>query len=150
VISKKLQKYFNDYSEFHKTSGNKITHYFGITFIVVSILGLLSEVVFRENVSTIFHYLRIDAAVLLLLCVSVWYLLADFKVAIPFLMILIGCYFLGRSIPSYLNWILFALGWILQGIGHAVYEKKSPAFFQNLVHLLIGPLWIFARFMGYK
>ena len=37
---------------------------------------------------------------------------------------------------------LFVAGWIFQFIGHGVYEKRQPAFFRNLVHLLIGPLWI--------
>ncbi len=34
------------------------------------------------------------------------------------------------------------MGWIFQGIGHAVYEKRSPAFLRNLVHLLVGPAFL--------
>ena len=46
--------------------------------------------------------------------------------------------------PISLAWLggLQAAGWVLQFIGHGVYEKRSPAFVRNLVHLLIGPLWI--------
>jgi uncharacterized membrane protein YGL010W len=29
---------------------------------------------------------------------------------------------------------------IFRAIGHAVYEKNRPAFFKNLLHLLVGPL----------
>ena len=36
----------------------------------------------------------------------------------------------------------FVAGWIFQGIGHARYEKKSPAFFKNLLHLLVGPIFL--------
>jgi uncharacterized membrane protein YGL010W len=43
---------------------------------------------------------------------------------------------------------LFVFGWILQFIGHYIYEKRSPAFFQNLTHLLVGPLWILAKATG--
>jgi uncharacterized membrane protein YGL010W len=43
---------------------------------------------------------------------------------------------------------LFVLGWVFQFVGHYVYEKKSPAFARNLVHLLVGPLWIAARAVG--
>ena len=43
---------------------------------------------------------------------------------------------------------LFVLGWVFQFVGHYVYEKKSPAFARNLVHLLVGPLWILARVIG--
>ena len=40
---------------------------------------------------------------------------------------------------------LFVFGWILQGVGHWVYEKNSPAFFRNFVHLAVGQLWILAK-----
>ena len=54
----------------------------------------------------------------------------------------VGFYFLGAWMPLWLNVALFVAGWILQFVGHSVYEKQSPAFFRNFVHLLIGPLWI--------
>ena len=40
---------------------------------------------------------------------------------------------------------LFVFGWVLQFVGHYVYEKRSPAFMKNLTHLLVGPLWILAK-----
>jgi len=51
-------------------------------------------------------------------------------------------YFVGAALGLWINVALFILGWIFQFIGHKVYEHKNPAFFQNFVHLLIGPLWI--------
>jgi uncharacterized membrane protein YGL010W len=44
----------------------------------------------------------------------------------------------------------FALGWIFQAIGHAVYEKSSPAFFRNLVHLLVGPAFLVNEALGIR
>jgi len=48
-------------------------------------------------------------------------------------------------IAAYLMWPYaigaFVVGWIFQFIGHA-YEGKSPAFLTNLLHLLVGPLWV--------
>ena len=44
-MSKKLTTYFKDYAAFHETPGNKVTHYFGIPFIVISLLGLLSTLI---------------------------------------------------------------------------------------------------------
>jgi hypothetical protein len=43
---------------------------------------------------------------------------------------------------------LFIVGWIFQFVGHAVYEKKSPAFMKNFEHLFIGPPWVFAKAIG--
>ena len=49
------------------------------------------------------------------------------------------------AIATLLTWpfavAVFVIGWILQFVGH-YFEGKSPAFLTNLVHLLIGPLWI--------
>ena len=39
---------------------------------------------------------------------------------------------------------LFAVGWAIQFIGHA-FEGKKPAFVDDLVGLLIGPLFIVAE-----
>lgn len=141
-MTKRLELYFRDYASYHKTKGNKVTHYFGITFILVSLLGLLSQITFIAGV-------QLDAAMILLGLGIFWYLFLDWKIAAPFALVLIGLYFLGKAFPPSLNWGLFVGGWILQGIGHYVYEKKSPAFFKNLTHLMIGPLWIFARVVGY-
>jgi uncharacterized membrane protein YGL010W len=34
------------------------------------------------------------------------------------------------------------IGWGFQAAGHVRFEKNSPAFFRNLVHLLVGPLFL--------
>ena len=36
----------------------------------------------------------------------------------------------------------FDHGRVFQGVGHSVYEKNRPAFFKNLLHLVIGPLFL--------
>ena len=150
LISSQLAQYFKDYASYHKTRGNKVTHYFGITFIVVSLLGLMSNLVVGESGLTGSYYFRVDGGTIILILALIRYVFIDWKITIPFSLVAFGLYFLGRSIPTPINWVLFVGGWILQGIGHYVYEKKSPAFFQNLTHLLIGPLWIFARLIGYR
>lgn len=42
------------------------------------------------------------------------------------------------------NWrvglAFFALGWILQFLGHAI-EGKAPAFFKAPLYLVVGPIW---------
>jgi len=150
LLSPRLQKYFKDYSSYHKTKGNQLTHYVGITLIVVSLLGLLGGLPIAGDGLTGHPYFRVDGGTLLLTAGVLWYLILDWKLAVPFSMLMTGFYFLGRVLPDSINWAFFITGWILQGIGHAVFEKKSPAFFKNVVHLLIGPLWIFSKLIGYK
>jgi uncharacterized membrane protein YGL010W len=36
---------------------------------------------------------------------------------------------------------LFVLGWILLFVGHRI-EGNKPAFFQGIIYLLVGPIWI--------
>ena len=36
----------------------------------------------------------------------------------------------------------FAAGWVFQAIGHARFEHNRPAFFRNLVHLMVGPIFL--------
>ena len=43
---------------------------------------------------------------------------------------------------------LFAAGWALQFLGHAI-EGNMPAFFRNPVYLIIGPLWLARRALSF-
>ena len=42
--------------------------------------------------------------------------------------------------------VLFVLAWIGQFVGHAI-EGRRPAFFDNLVQLLIGPAWLMGKLL---
>ena len=49
----------------------------------------------------------------------------------------------GGSVEQWLSWGLgtFALGWIIQFVGHH-YEGRKPAFIDDLVGLLVGPMFV--------
>lgn len=144
----RIRPYFDDYAAFHRTRGNERCHYFGISAIVISLLGLLAPLGGSANWPTGSPFFRLDAAVILLVAAWAWYFYLDWKLAAPFALISYGLYFIGRAIPFPALWALFVAGWILQFIGHYAYEKKSPAFYKNLAHLLIGPIWVFGRLTG--
>jgi len=42
---------------------------------------------------------------------------------------------------------VFVLAWIAQFIGHRI-EGRKPSFLTDLVYLLIGPIWVLAKFYG--
>jgi len=138
-----LDRHFNDYSQFHQTKGNEITHYFGIPILMVSILGLLSLLTIGNVQFS--QWLRLDAGVILWVVAAVWYFTLNWKLALPFSLFAAGTYALGRMCSVEALWGLFVLGWVLQFVGHIIYEKKSPAFLKNVMHFLIGPFWVFAR-----
>ncbi|MBS1963630.1 MAG: DUF962 domain-containing protein [Bdellovibrionales bacterium] len=147
-MTQKLASRFADYREFHTTRGNVISHYIGVPLIATSVLGLLSLVTFGNEQ---FHdkLIRPDLGWVLWAAAIGFYLWLDWKIAVPFSLVMTGMYLIGRSLPVEVLIAMQVIGWIVQYIGHLKYEKKSPAFYQNLTHLLIGPLWVFAKMIKY-
>jgi uncharacterized membrane protein YGL010W len=131
-----IRALFADYASYHRTRGNKLFHRFGIPMIMLTLLGMLARV--GTNVGGV----RVDVAMLLIVVAEVVYVMLDWRLGAVMLAISVGFYFLGAWMPLWLNVALFVLGWILQFLGHSVYEKRSPAFLTNALHLLVGPLWI--------
>lgn len=148
-MTQKLSSYFSDYHEYHRTAGNQFCHYIGVPTIVVTLLGMLSMVTFGSAEMQTWLF-RPDLGMALLLFGIGFYFYVDWKIAVPFTLVLFGMYFLGRSIQNF--WVLLAIhagGWVVQYIGHLHYEKKSPAFYKNLTHLFVGPIWVFSKIVGY-
>jgi uncharacterized membrane protein YGL010W len=137
----RLQRYFDEYASFHQNWMNQATHFIGIPMITFALLGLLAKVVLFP----ITDWLNFDLGLVLWAGALLWYLTLDWRYGIPFAVLCLGLYFIARDIPQLYLWIAFVVGWIFQFIGHIVYEKKSPAFYKNFEHLLIGPLWLFAK-----
>jgi uncharacterized membrane protein YGL010W len=128
---------FADYASHHQTKGNKWFHRFGIPMIMLTSIGMLARVGLGAVAGV-----RIDAGMVLIALAAIYYFTLEWRLAIPMLIVSIGFYLIGRWLPMSVDIALFILGWIFQFIGHAVYEHRQPAFFRNVAHLLIGPLWI--------
>ena len=126
---------FDDYGTYHRDRRNRICHEIGIPLIVLAIVALLRlvELPFGLNlglvalVATAIYYLTLGPAVRNAAYVAILGMIVLYIVA------------------AYVTWPwaigAFVVGWIFQFVGHA-YEGKAPAFLTNLVHLLIGPLWV--------
>jgi uncharacterized membrane protein YGL010W len=147
VLPPKLAAMLEDYGNHHRTLGNKVTHYIGIPVIMLTLLGMLSQWVIGDGL-TGSEMIRADGGTLLWVLAMTWYLTLDWRLALPFGFVAMGMYFAGRHLSLEVQIAGFVLGWVLQFIGHGVYEKQRPAFLDNIRHLLIGPMWIFARVVG--
>ncbi|HEY4219976.1 MAG TPA: DUF962 domain-containing protein [Myxococcota bacterium] len=44
----------------------------------------------------------------------------------------------------------FSAGWILNFIGHGMFEKKAPAFSDDPLSFIAGPVWDFSQLFGAK
>lgn len=142
-MSPVLKGHFADYAAFHRTPGNQACHSLGIPLIVLSGFGLLSQVTLLR-----LGGYGVSPAELLLLAACLYYLALDAGLALLMSLASGVLLLVGRQLPWGLDLGLFVLGWILQFVGHYAYEKRSPAFFKNLTHLLVGPLWILAKATG--
>lgn len=142
-MTSSLRSHFDDYAAFHRTAGNKACHALGIPIIVLSSLALLAQV----PLVTVAGFTLTLAEVLIALF-TVYYLTLDAALAGFMLTAYLVLDVVGRFVGPGPALGLFVFGWILQGVGHYVYEKNSPAFLRNFVHLAVGQLWILAKATG--
>jgi len=124
-----------DYGAYHKTRGNLLCHAFGITLIVYGILALLLQIPVGGH--------GLTAAEILIAASFLFYLSLSVPLALTMAVEAAALDLAARAVGDWrIGLAAFVVGWVFQGIGHARYEKKSPAFFKNLVHLLVGPIFL--------
>ena len=139
-MSPTLRTHFDDYASHHQTAGNRLCHSIGIPLIVFSLIALLGQV----GLFAVGGY-TVTVAEVVIVAVTLYYLTLDPVLAAGMFVYSTASLFVGRYLPWTVSLGLFVFGWILQFVGHSVYEKRSPAFLKNFVHLLVGPLWILAK-----
>jgi len=142
-MSPVLKEHFADYGAFHATPGNKACHSVGIPLIFFAVVALLGHVPLLRAFG-----FTVTLAEPVILAVTLYYVRLDAALGAMMLIVSAVLATAGRLVPVSVAIALFVLGWVLQFVGHYVYEKKSPAFFRNVNHLLVGPLWILAKATG--
>lgn len=130
------------YAAYHRDRRNIQTHLVGVPLIVLAIGVLLSHPVLPVA------GLPLTPAWVLFALTSLWYLTrGEFAlqlVVVDLMGVLIAAgHLLGQSSPSWVAWGvgLFVLGWVIQFVGH-YYEGRKPAFADDLVGLLVGPMFV--------
>jgi len=130
----RIDTLFAEYGAAHRARGNVACHAVGITLIVFGILSL------AHAVRLVGGWTGSEAVVAL---AGAAYLALDVPLGIAMLGTAVLADLAARAVDDpRVGAAAFVLGWIFQAIGHAVYEKNSPAFFRNLVHLLVGPAYL--------
>lgn len=142
-----IKTLFADYAHHHQDPRNRLTHYFGIPLIVLSLFGLLGAIRIGPQSWEWTEYLRLDGGWLLILLGMPWYVRKDARLSVPFGFAVVGLNFFARIFPVPVLAGIFIFGWALQFAGHILFEKRSPAFIKNLEHLLVGPFWILDKIL---
>ncbi len=140
-MATKIDSFFADYAEHHRSAGNQWCHAAGIPLIAAGLLGLAALEVARVG------GWPVEASAVLIAALAPVYLWLDARLGAALTVVYVLLYLGARMLGWQANLGLFVVGWALQFVGHGVYEKRSPAFFNNLAHLLVGPLWVMNHFL---
>lgn len=144
---KTLIDHLSQYAAYHRDGRNVFTHFIGIPMIVLAVTALLG----RPAMPLGDGALMLTPAVVVYLLSCVFYLRLSFGFGVAMAAILAVFVWAGAWIAalSTTAWLasgigLFVAGWIIQFVGH-YYEGRKPAFVDDLVGLLVGPLFLVAE-----
>jgi len=136
-----LEQQITQYAAYHRDRRNIATHFVGVPLIVFSVLMALVS----------FTAGPINVALLALMAASVYYLILDRPLGFAMAASLFFGYLVAAYIGSHpgmsvatnlsLAAALFVIGWIIQFVGHK-FEGVKPAFFDDVMGLAIGPLFV--------
>lgn len=142
---KTLTDQLAQYGAYHRDRRNLVTHFIGIPLIVVAVAVLLSRpaIVALE--------IPLSPALVLTFAVVVFYLRLDLRFGLTMavlngLALWAGAWFAAQSTATWLTAGigLFVVGWVFQFIGH-YYEGRKPAFVDDIIGLVVGPLFVVAE-----
>ncbi len=141
---KTLIDHLAQYGAYHRDPRNIHTHLVGVPMIVMAVVILLSRPVLDMA------GLPLSPAVLAALVASAFYLRLDLRFGAVMVAVLAAMLWGGQWLAAQgmALWLgagvgLFVVGWVIQFVGHH-FEGKKPAFVDDLVGLLIGPLFVMA------
>lgn len=137
------------YARYHQHPRNCATHYLGIpTLFVASILPL-------QACRITFGSFQIPLTLLLVAPVVAGWLLLDRAIGAVLLVavcllitiaeLIVDCG--GTNVTWATAISLLVAGWCLQLLGHSVFERRRPAFVDDLKQTLIGPMFVAARLL---
>jgi uncharacterized membrane protein YGL010W len=132
------------YAQYHRDKRNIATHFVGIPLIVFAIGILLAR----------FTIGGVTLAWIVWALATLWYLTRGNLVlgiatsVVNAVLIALAHPFAGVPLLPWLAWGIgfFALGWIIQFLGH-YYEGRKPAFVDDIVGLLVGPMFVVAEWL---
>jgi uncharacterized membrane protein YGL010W len=143
---KTVEENLTQYAAYHRDRRNIATHFVGVPMIVFAIILALATAVIQVGPVAV----SMAAVVSIAMCAYYFRLDAVFGVTMAvvlFAMCAAASEITARwSTPASLGWAaaIFTAGWALQFLGHK-FEGMKPAFFDDVMQLIIGPLFVCAE-----
>lgn len=146
---KTLTDQLSQYADYHRDPRNILTHFIGVPMILLAVVMLLSRPAWLA-----LGGVPVSPAVIAAVLACSYYVLLDLRYGLAMgvvlaAMLAVAAPLAQQATTVWLGWSLgiFVVGWVIQFIGH-YYEGRKPAFMDDIVGLLIGPLFVMAE-MGF-
>ena len=140
-----LIAHLSQYADYPRDSRNIHTHFVGVPMIMFAVVILLSRPTWMVGA------VPVSPALLAALAASVFYCRLDMRFGLAMAALLAAMLVGGQWVAAQTLavWLatgigLFAVGWVIQFVGH-YYEGRKPAFVDDLVGLIVGPLFVVAE-----
>ncbi len=136
------EQLLTQYAAYHRDRRNIATHFVGVPMIVFSVVLALAQL----------HLGNVHLGWIAILTASAYYIWLDRPLGMLMLGLLALCGAVSSLISAATGWptalaiagLLFAVGWAIQFLGHK-FEGVKPAFVDDIIGLLIGPLFVLAE-----
>ncbi len=143
---KTFVQHLSKYAAYHRDKRNVATHYIGVPMIVAGVVTMLSRPAFMH-----IDGMAISPATIGVAITALFYLKLDIRFGIVMSVFLAACLWFGQLLAEqttaiWLVWGIgvFVVGWVIQFIGH-YFEGKKPAFLDDVLGLVIGPIFVAAE-----
>jgi len=131
------------YAEYHRDRRNIVTHFVGVPMIVFGVGVLLARPALE------FGGVSLSLAWLVFALAALWYLTrGELALGVAVTLANGALFALAHPLAAgsagrWLAWGVgfFVVGWVIQFIGH-YYEGRKPAFVDDLVGLLVAPMFV--------
>jgi uncharacterized membrane protein YGL010W len=140
-----LNQQLETYALYHRDRRNIATHFVGVPMIVLGVFAFLARP------ALLVGGIMVSPALVALLAGIAFYLVLDRRFGLAMLAVMTPAFGFGMWVATMSTgmWVatasaLFGVGWVIQFVGH-IFEGKKPAFVDDLIGLLIGPLFVMAE-----
>jgi uncharacterized membrane protein YGL010W len=136
----------SQYAAYHRDRRNITSHFIGVPMIVFAVGVLLAHPSFSVNA------VLLSPAWVMFALAAAWYLTrGDVLLGVATSAAVAALLWMGQAVAggSTLSWLawgvgFFVVGWLIQFVGHW-YEGKKPAFVDDIIGLLVGPMFVMAE-----
>ena len=139
-VTPRMRARLDEYSGYHRTSGNERCHFLGVPLIIAGSGTLLAGL----RLGSVFG-VPLSVTELVLAAIAIFYVLEARWLGLFTALVMVLLAELAKPLPFVAGLALFLGGWAVQFVGHSLFEHRSPAFLNNLLHLLVGPAWLLER-----